>query len=40
MRKIDAIVIHHSASKAEALTFADIRRIHVEERGFSDVGYA
>jgi len=36
--RIDTIVIHTTAGAADA-TVEDIRRYHVERRGFSDVGY-
>ena len=39
MRKLDTIICHHSASPVDVLTWEDIRRIHVEERGWSDCGY-
>lgn len=39
MRELDAIVIHHSASRYKALTWADLKRIHMAERHFSDIGY-
>lgn len=38
MRRIDHIVLHHTATPLTASP-EDIRRIHVEERGWSDVGY-
>jgi len=34
------ILIHHSATKdGRTLSFDDIRRIHVKERGWADIGY-
>ena len=38
MRLIDLIVIHHSASSLKT-TIHDIRKWHVEERGWSAIGY-
>lgn len=38
MRHIDRIVIHHSASAANAHTWSDIRRWHLA-KGWSDIGY-
>ena len=38
MRKIDTIIIHHSASPAKTTTPADIEKWHLE-KGFSDIGY-
>lgn len=38
MRFIDTIVVHTSASHQNA-TVEDIRKWHVEERGWSDIGY-
>ena len=37
-REIDAIVIHHSASSKDVSAVA-IKKYHMEERGYSDVGY-
>ena len=37
MKKIERIVVHHSASGLSA-TLADVRRWH-KKRGFTDVGY-
>lgn len=40
MRNIDYIIIHCSATKAKPYIDADvIRRWHVEENGWSDIGY-
>lgn len=40
MRKITRIIVHCSASADfEPLPAADIRRFHVQERGWSDIGY-
>lgn len=40
MRKIDEIIVHCSATpEGRDVSMADIRRWHVEERGWSDVGY-
>ena len=40
MRKIDEIIVHCSATpEGLDVSMADIRRWHVEERGWSDVGY-
>lgn len=40
MRKIDALVIHCSATRpSQDIGLAEIRRWHVEENGWSDVGY-
>ena len=39
VRDIRQIIVHHSASPVEALTWAQIRDIHVKERGWSDIGY-
>lgn len=38
-RKITAIVIHCSDSPKATTKTADIRRWHVQERGWSDIGY-
>ena len=38
MRKINKIIIHHSASLMKTTTFEDVKRWHLE-RGFSDIGY-
>lgn len=38
MAKIDTIVIHHSASP-QSTTLEEIRKWHVEGRGWRDVGY-
>lgn len=38
MRKINKIIIHHSASPMNKTTFEDIKRWHLE-RGFNDIGY-
>lgn len=38
-REIDAIVLHHTASPEEALTWQQIRDYHIQERGFLDIGY-
>ena len=39
-RKIDTIVIHASASQAKSdWGVAELRRVHMVERGWSDVGY-
>ena len=32
-------MLHHSASGVDVLTWEDIHRIHVEERGFDSIGY-
>jgi len=37
-RKVERIIIHHSAGNLND-TVGDIRRFHVEKRGFSDIGY-
>ncbi len=40
MRKINSIIVHCSDSPEDrADTIEDIRRWHVQERGFNDVGY-
>lgn len=39
MRKITHIVIHNSASNRSTTTINDIRRWHVEENGWKDIGY-
>ena len=39
MRDITQIVLHHSASPVEALTWDKIRAIHIHERGWLDIGY-
>lgn len=38
MRKINKIILHHSASPMSTTTFEDIKRWHLE-RGFKDIGY-
>lgn len=38
MRPIDTIYIHHTAGP-ETATVEDIRRFHVDVRGWSDIGY-
>jgi len=38
MRKIEKIIIHCSAS-GKKTTVEDIRRWHVQERGWTDIGY-
>ena len=37
-RKIDKIIIHHSASPSTT-TVEDIRKWHVEDNGWNDIGY-
>lgn len=40
MRRIDEIIVHCSATpEGRDVSMADIRKWHVEERGWSDVGY-
>lgn len=39
MRKIRYLVIHHSASPRDTTDVAMIRRWHIEERGWTDIGY-
>lgn len=40
MRKINTVVVHSSATPPEMdIGVEDIRRWHVEERGWSDIGY-
>ena len=40
MRRIDEIILHCSATpEGRDVSMADIRKWHVEERGWSDVGY-
>ena len=40
MRKIDKIIIHCSATpEGRDVTVEEIRKWHVEERGWSDIGY-
>lgn len=40
MRKIDEIIIHCTATpEGRDCSAADIRRWHIEERGFTDIGY-
>lgn len=40
MRKIEYIVLHCSANKAGSrITAKDIRRDHIKNRGFRDIGY-
>ena len=36
---ISRIILHHSASPRDTTTIEDIRRWHVVDRGFDDVGY-
>lgn len=38
MRAINEIIIHHTASGVDALTWEQIRGVHLE-RGWSDIGY-
>jgi len=38
-REIDSIIVHHTASPEEALTWEQIRDYHVHERGYLDIGY-
>ena len=38
MRPIDLIVVHHSASSPKT-TVAQIRKWHVDDHGWSDIGY-
>lgn len=38
MRKINRLIVHHSASPLST-TVEDIRRWHVEDNGWSDIGY-
>ena len=38
-RKINYIVVHHSASPIDSTTPEKIRKWHVEDRGWSDIGY-
>ena len=38
MRSIRQIIVHHTATGLDAVT-EDIRRMHVEERGWTDIGY-
>lgn len=38
MRKIDTVIVHHSAGAAHA-TVAELRDLHVRQRGYSDIGY-
>jgi N-acetyl-anhydromuramyl-L-alanine amidase AmpD len=38
MRDIDLIVVHHTASPQDA-TFDSIRNYHINDRGWSDIGY-
>ena len=39
MREIDAIVVHHTAGRHTSLTWEEIRKYHMEVRGFSDIAY-
>lgn len=39
MRLMHQVVIHHTASPRARTTVADVRRWHVEERGWRDIGY-
>lgn len=39
MRKIKQIIIHHSASPAHTTTVDLVRKWHVEDRGWKDIGY-
>lgn len=39
MREIKRVVLHHTASAEGVLTWEDIRRIHVEDNGWRDIGY-
>jgi len=39
MRKIDLIVLHHSATDYAGQNAAWIRKIHMEENGWDDIGY-
>ncbi len=40
MRRIDEIILHCSATpEGRDVSMADIRKWHVDERGWSDVGY-
>lgn len=38
MRRIDQIVIHHTAGPPDQ-TVEQIRRFHIDERGWDDIGY-
>jgi hypothetical protein len=38
MRRIDEIIVHHTATGLDYTT-EDIRRMHIEERGWDDIGY-
>lgn len=38
LKKVEAIIVHHTASRALSTSVEDVRRWHLE-RGFEDVGY-
>lgn len=38
MRRIELLVVHHSASPRDT-TIRDIRKWHIEERGWQEIGY-
>ena len=38
MQKIEKLIVHHTATPT-SWTVEDVRRLHVEERGWDDIGY-
>ena len=39
MRIVNKIVLHHSATRVEDLTWAQIREYHMKVKGWDDIGY-